>query len=81
MACFWWDDDGINEIPKQIKESILDRYEPDKKKDRIYIIYRNEDEGKSTIKGKFIQGSRKASPWRGFGSSRIEEEDDDELII
>lgn len=34
--------------------------------DRIYIIYKSQD---NKIKGKFIRGSRKKSPWIGYASS------------
>lgn len=44
------------------------------KKDRIYIIWEIE----RRIKGKFILGKRKSSPWVGFGSVETEEEEEEE---
>lgn len=42
------------------------------KNDRIYLIYRRAD-GK--ISGKFLFGSRKATPWQGFGQQDVAEDD------
>lgn len=42
------------------------------KNDRIYLIYRRSD-GK--IGGKFLFGSRKATPWQGFGQHETSEDD------
>ena len=39
-------------------------------RDRIYIIYRNPED--KSMKGTFIFGKRKASPWEGFGGGEIE---------
>ena len=43
------------------------------KKDRIYVIYRDDQTKRN--KGKFIFGKRKSSPWAGY--SQIEEFDDE----
>lgn len=42
------------------------------KSDRIYAIWRNDD-GK--IKGRFLFGKRKASPWQGYGDNADVEDD------
>ena len=76
-AFFLWDDIGIGDIPSQVKESLLLSFSYDGKKDRIYILYEKEKEGKKTIGGKFILGKRKANPWTGFGSSKEEDHDGD----
>lgn len=36
--------------------------------DRIYMIWRDEKSPTSKVKGKFIFGSRKSSPWSGYGN-------------
>ena len=41
-------------------------------RDRIYVIWKNDD-GK--IKGKFIFGKRKASPWEGYGAQETVEDE------
>lgn len=43
------------------------------KNDRIYVVFRRTD-GKVT--GKFLVGSRKASPWQGFGRHEASEDGD-----
>jgi hypothetical protein len=51
------------DIPQILKDEIKE-YATIKKKDRIYIIYRNYIDNK--VKGKFLFGARKRSPWEGF---------------
>jgi hypothetical protein len=74
IASFSWDDKDNGDIPSQVKESLLSNFEYDEKKDRIYIIYKKETEGKTTVSGKFILGRRKANPWTGYGMVEKEEE-------
>ena len=76
-AFFLWDDTGSGDIPSQVKEALLSSFSYDGRKDRIYITYEKEKEGKRTISGKFILGKRKANPWTGFGSSKGEDYDGD----
>ena len=38
-------------------------------RDRIYIMYRD---SRKNMKGSFIVGKRKASPWKGYGSGKTE---------
>jgi hypothetical protein len=52
-----------SDISKIIKDEIKETTSI-KKSDRIYIIYRNYTDKK--VKGDFIFGSRKRSPWEGF---------------
>ena len=69
-------DDNLLET---IKED-LENHVNFKRGDRIYVIRSRYDEGKHKISGKFIIGSRKASPWEGFSqkSEDIVDEDEDE---
>ena len=76
IAFIMWDDNGIEEIPKQVQNSILNSFNYDKRKDRIYIIYQKEASGKISSSGKFILGTRKANPWQGFASGEEEVEDE-----
>jgi hypothetical protein len=60
----------IEEIEKEIKVSVKLKEE-----DRVYIIWKDDENGK--IKGRFINGGRKRAPWQGFGQSyspQIEDE-------
>jgi len=45
------------------------------KKSRIYVIYKSDDGRK--VKGSFLYGARKQSPWTGYGVS-MEESSSDE---
>jgi hypothetical protein len=54
-------DSLVEEIKKEIKENVSL-----KKSDRVYIIYR--DSRNNSVKGEFIFGKRKRSPWEGFSS-------------
>ena len=58
-----------SEIKKDLKESVNLR-----KSDRIYLIYEDDKSGK--LKGKFIIGRRKRSPWEGFAESYEEVSED-----
>lgn len=56
------DEDFIKCIREDLKEHL--NIEPG---NRIYIIRSINDDGKKTIRGSFIIGKRKASPWEGYG--------------
>lgn len=76
----WLDDHEATECGDSIayfkfkvknQESLLDELKYDlsehvnfSKRDRVYVIWKIND----SIKGKFIFGKRKASPWEGYGS-------------
>jgi hypothetical protein len=62
--------DLISELKADLKRSVSI-----KKKNRVYVIYKS-DEGK--LKGVFLFGGRKKSPWTGYGASE-EMESSDEL--
>ena len=53
-----------NKIKKDISENVTLE-----KRDRIYIMYLD---SKKKMKGSFIFGRRKSSPWEGYGSKRAE---------
>ena len=61
------DEEFINCIRAELKERI--KLEPG---NRIYIIRAAQDDGKKTIKGTFLIGKRKASPWEGYGEKSNE---------
>jgi len=63
-----YNDDLIRELTKDLKDNINFS-----KNDRIYVIFRNEE---NIIKGKFIIGNRKPSPWAGYAET--EEGEDEE---
>ncbi len=48
----------LNELKREISENVKLQ-----KRDRIYVIWREEKK----MKGRFIFGKRKASPWEGYG--------------
>lgn len=50
-------------LKKEIQENIDIGH-----RDRIYITYRVD----MTIKGTFLFGQRKASPWEGYGNTEVE---------
>jgi hypothetical protein len=50
----------ISELKADLKRSVST-----KKKNRVYVIYKS-DEGK--LKGEFLFGGRKKSPWTGYGA-------------
>jgi len=53
-----------NEIKKDIEKNVKLGA-----RDRVYIMYRD---AKKNMKGAFIVGKRKASPWKGYGRGRQE---------
>jgi len=59
--------DFINEIKKDLSDNI-----DLSKRDRIYLIWMQDDE----IRGRFLFGKRKASPWKGYGSKDSEFDED-----
>ncbi len=53
-------DEICNELTKQLTEFVKLS-----KSDRIYVVFK--DYNLNVIKGKFINGGRKQSPWEGYG--------------
>jgi len=61
-------DDFATEIQHILEEKVkIDKNE------RFYIIWRSDT---GSIKGKFLFGGRKRSPWEGFGNIMVEDESD-----
>lgn len=58
--------------PEEIK-TLLNKEVRIDKTDRFYIIWRTES---GSIKGRFLFGGRKRSPWEGFGNVIHEDESD-----
>jgi len=61
--------EGISDDIPKIIESQLDANVKLTKRDRIYIIYR--DDASDKVKGKFIFGGRKRSPWEGYSQNSV----------
>ncbi len=59
------------DIPELIK-SVLEESVSFGKRDRIYIMWKDGHK----IKGKFIVGRRKSSPWEGYGYTDTDTEED-----
>jgi len=57
----------FSDILEQLKSELLDSIKLSQT-DRLYAIIRDEDT--NLIKGKFISGSRRESPWQGYGKIR-----------
>lgn len=55
---------SIDSIIKTISKDLKNHVKLSKT-DRLYLIWRDAEEGK--VKGEFISGSRKQSPWEGYG--------------
>jgi len=58
----------IEELSKDLTDNISLA-----KNDRIYVIFRDEED---KLKGKFIIGRRKPSPWAGYAQTLEEDEDE-----
>jgi len=72
LAFFNVEFDGTDEeLEKKLKKDIKECVRLSKT-DRIYITYRRADK---RVGGKFIFGSRKASPWQGYGQAESTEDD------
>ena len=67
-----FDEKAITQLKEQLKANIQLS-----KSDRLYLIWKDKENDK--IKGEFINGARKQSPWKGYGElggneNRIDEE-------
>lgn len=60
--------DLIEKLEEEIKNNVSLS-----KRDRIYIIYRADN---NRLKGKFLFGKRKSAPWTGYGTKQIEIDED-----
>jgi len=63
---------SVEELTRDIKASVKLS-----KSDRLYIIWKDKTTDK--IKGEFINGSRKQSPWEGYGKMNDENDVDEEV--
>ncbi|EIF51388.1 hypothetical protein [Sulfurovum sp. AR] len=69
LAFFLYEINKDDDIRKKIKEDIQSKVNIEKR-DRIYLVYREPDG--TRVRGTFIFGRRKASPWEGFGDKTVE---------
>jgi hypothetical protein len=81
MAFFLYefDDATLSANPKSLVESLsseINEYVKLAKNDRIYVVWKEPVSQK--MKGDFINGSRKHSPWEGFGQRKAEAVSDSE---
>ncbi len=63
----------VGDIISEIKKDILN-YATISKTDRIYLIHNENESGK--VKGNFLFGGRKRSPWEGFAMGILGVEED-----
>jgi hypothetical protein len=61
------------DLPSEIQASLKKSVKLDSRT-RIYAIFIGDDK---KMKGRFLFGRRKASPWTGFAPNKIAEEDED----
>ena len=72
LAFFSYEVEHGEDLIEKIKEDIKNNVSITKR-DRIYIILRGEER---KIRGKFIFGKRKSSPWTGYGTKAVEADED-----
>ena len=68
IAFFKYEVDSGEVLKNKIKKDLSNNVTLEKR-DRIYIMYLD---SKKKMKGSFIIGRRKSSPWEGYGSKRVE---------
>lgn len=73
VACLRFDHDDSRSasLEETLKADLQERVELDKRA-RIYLVRK----AGSKVKGRFLFGKRKGSPWYGFGSHDEQDEDD-----
>ena len=59
----------------ELKKSLTDEISLNKNS-RIYLIRQEKSDGKSSVKGKFLIGKRKPSPWEGFSNNYEDSSED-----
>lgn len=74
VASFWfeYENNYLEELERSLKDAI-----DLSKNDRFYLIWRQNNEGKSKVKGRFIIGKRKPAPWEGYAEG-FEDSTDEE---
>jgi hypothetical protein len=73
LAAISFKHDG-DSLPNLLRTELKKRVEIDNRS-RIYVIYRHPSNGRN--KGKFLFGSRRASPWTGYGPDRDAEDEEE----
>ena len=63
IASFWFEYD--RNYLEELESSLIDALNIGKN-DRLYVIWRNVDMEKTSVKGKFLVGKRKSAPWEGY---------------
>jgi len=74
VAFFKYEVKKDDDLKKKLKNDIS-KHVKFAKRDRIYIIFRGDDQ---KLKGTFLFGRRKASPWKGYGVGEGEIDEIDE---
>ncbi len=69
IAVFKYDAENslIEDMKKDLSENVNI-----KKRDRIYLIWKEDNK----VKGRFLFGKRKASPWEGYGTHETDQDED-----
>jgi hypothetical protein len=68
LAFLRFENTNLTDDPKALIENIsrdIKEYVKLSKSDRLYIIWKDDKTDK--VKGEFISGNRKQSPWEGYG--------------
>ena len=63
----WSGGDMVKSLQKSLKESVKTE-----KRSRIYVVFKDG----TKVKGKFVVGKRKSSPWKGYGNLVTADEED-----
>jgi len=67
-------EDLIEKLKNELKEAISPTGN-----DRIYVIWRNDDNPITSVKGKFIFGNRKASVWNGYATKDNKDQEEEAI--
>jgi len=67
-------EDLIEKLQNELEELVIPS-----SSDRIYVIWRDDDKPITTVKGRFLFGSRKTPPWNGY-STKVGQIQEDEAI-
>ncbi len=68
VAFFKYEIDQIENLTNELEKDISSKVELGKR-DRIYIIF---GDSENNMKGAFLFGKRKSSPWQGYGNGEDE---------
>jgi len=67
QRCYNVENNQIEDLKKDLSDNV-----DIKKRDRIYLIWKQDNK----IKGKYLFGKRKTSPWEGYGYYETEPDED-----